>query len=104
MLRRETIEGFCEPLGQRHREDKDRSMRSALKAIIVVGVLAALVVGGYVLYKRRSTAPAMTLRTAAVERGDLLVTIGATGTVEPEEVIDVGAQVAGQINYFGKDR
>jgi len=36
-------------------------------------------------------------RTAAVERGNLIVTISATGTVEPEEVIDVGAQVAGQI-------
>jgi len=26
------------------------------------------------------------------------------GTVEPEELIDVGAQVAGQINSFGKDK
>ena len=32
-----------------------------------------------------------------------MTTIGATGTVEPEEVIDVGAQVAGQILTFGKD-
>jgi HlyD family secretion protein len=38
-----------------------------------------------------------------VKRGDLLVSISATGTVEPEEVIDVGAQVAGQILSFGKD-
>jgi HlyD family secretion protein len=29
--------------------------------------------------------------------------ISATGTVEPEEVVDVGAQVAGQILYFGAD-
>ena len=28
---------------------------------------------------------------------------GATGTIEPEEVVDVGAQVAGLIDYFGKD-
>jgi HlyD family secretion protein len=38
-----------------------------------------------------------------VKRGDLLVSISATGTVEPEEVIDVGAQIAGQIVSFGKD-
>ena len=31
------------------------------------------------------------------------MTIGATGTLEPEEVVDVGAQVAGQILEFGKD-
>jgi HlyD family secretion protein len=38
-----------------------------------------------------------------VARGDLLISIDATGTLEPEEVIDVGAQVAGQILSFGKD-
>jgi HlyD family secretion protein len=42
--------------------------------------------------------------TAEVKRGSLLITIGATGTVEPEEVIDVGAQVAGIVYYFGKDK
>jgi HlyD family secretion protein len=39
-----------------------------------------------------------------VQRRDLLATISATGTVEPEEVVDVGAQVAGQIIAFGKDK
>lgn len=43
-------------------------------------------------------------RTAPVTRGDLSATISATGTVEPEEVVDVGAQVAGRIVAFGKDR
>ncbi len=42
-------------------------------------------------------------RTAAVERGDLRSTINATGTLEPEEVVDVGAQVAGRIESFGSD-
>src|SRR5262249_27415215 len=32
-----------------------------------------------------------------------LATINATGTIEPEEVIDIGAQVAGQIISFGDD-
>lgn len=38
-----------------------------------------------------------------MKRGDLTVSIIATGTVEPEEVVDVGAQVAGQIVSFGED-
>jgi HlyD family secretion protein len=38
-----------------------------------------------------------------VKKGDLLATISATGTLEPEEVVDVGAQVQGQILEFGKD-
>ena len=45
-----------------------------------------------------------TFRTAAVKRGDLVASISATGTVEPEEVVDVGAQVAGLIRAFGKDK
>ena len=43
-------------------------------------------------------------RTADISRGNLFVAISATGTVEPEEVIDVGAQIAGQILAFGKDK
>ncbi|MGO9566156.1 MAG: efflux RND transporter periplasmic adaptor subunit [Desulfomonilaceae bacterium] len=42
-------------------------------------------------------------RTVPVKQGDLLSTITATGVVEPEEVVDVGAQVAGRIVAFGKD-
>jgi HlyD family secretion protein len=38
-----------------------------------------------------------------LSRGDIHVTINATGTLEPEEVIDVGAQIAGQIIAFGRD-
>ena len=43
-------------------------------------------------------------RTAVVKRGDLVVTISATGTIEPVEVVDVGAQVAGRIISFGIDK
>jgi HlyD family secretion protein len=41
--------------------------------------------------------------TVPVKRGDLIATISATGTVEPEEVVDVGAQVAGKVVSFGQD-
>jgi HlyD family secretion protein len=43
-------------------------------------------------------------KTVPVERGSLEATISATGTLEPEEVVDVGAQVQGSITGFGKDR
>jgi HlyD family secretion protein len=42
-------------------------------------------------------------RTTAVRRGDLQATVNATGTIEPEEVVDVGAQIAGEIQSFGPD-
>src|SRR5258707_13120749 len=69
--------------------------------------IVLLIVGGgaYALfhwYQQSNAAPASSFRTVAVKRGDVLATIGATGTLEPEEIVDVGAQVAGQIKTLGK--
>src|SRR5262249_32645175 len=54
-------------------------------------------------YYHANSNPLPNFRTAPVERGYLRASIGATGTVTPEEVIDVGAQVAGRIDHFGVD-
>jgi HlyD family secretion protein len=71
-----------------------------------IGAILALVLlgaGGAYWYYRTASNAGGSFRTAPVERGNLLATISATGTIEPEEVIDVGAQVAGQIKEFGTD-
>ncbi len=69
-------------------------------------LLAAVLLAAYALVSYLSSGKARSagFRTAAVQRGDLHATISATGTVEPEEVIDVGAQVAGRILAFGEDK
>jgi HlyD family secretion protein len=41
--------------------------------------------------------------TLPVARDDLLIAISATGTVEPVEIVDVGAQIIGSIMSFGPD-
>ncbi len=74
-----------------------------MKKVLVPLILAALILGVGWTYWRRDTPATTVFQTAEVQRGDLVVSISATGTVEPEEVIDVGAQVAGQILSFGKD-
>ncbi len=74
-----------------------------MKKILAFILLAGLLVGGGAGYWRRGSTTAVSFRTEPVRRGDMVVCISATGTVEPEEVIDVGAQVAGQILSFGKD-
>ncbi len=79
-------------------------MKRLLKTTAVGLFLALLVVAGVASYQHRNTGATESFQTTAVKRGDLVETINATGTVEPEEVVDVGAQVAGQINSFGKDR
>jgi HlyD family secretion protein len=43
------------------------------------------------------------LKTEVVKRGDLALIIRATGTIEPEEVVDVNATVAGTVTSFGPD-
>ena len=78
-------------------------MRGVIKGTVAGILVLGLVSAAAAWYLLRGNDPAMAYRTAAVKRGNLLVSISATGTVEPEEVIDVGAQIAGQIMSFGKD-
>ncbi len=68
--------------------------------IAAAAVVVALVFLGYLTL---GDGKATGFRTVQVKRGDVLATISATGTVEPEEVVDIGAQVAGKILSFGKD-
>ncbi|MCK9375945.1 MAG: efflux RND transporter periplasmic adaptor subunit [Syntrophobacterales bacterium] len=73
--------------------------RSLVIGLVAVG--AVLLLTGYLL---RGGSNTTAFRTVPVKKGDLMATISATGTVEPEEVIDIGAQVAGKIVTFGKDK
>ena len=75
-----------------------------LKMPLIAAALVA-VAGGYGAWRWHArNVPEFSLTTAAVKRGDVVATIGATGTIEPLEVVDVGAQVAGRISAFGTDK
>jgi HlyD family secretion protein len=76
-------------------------VKKAILLIVVIGICAAIAGGWW--YFNKGGAKKVTFRTVEVTRGDILSTISATGTVEPEELVDVGAQVAGQVLAFGKD-
>ena len=74
-----------------------------MRLLIVGLLLVALVGGGYFLYTRMSVPAQVALKTSPVTRGDLVTSISATGTIEPEESVDVGAQVSGPIASLGED-
>ncbi|MFO0830795.1 MAG: efflux RND transporter periplasmic adaptor subunit [Phycisphaerales bacterium] len=72
--------------------------------VVTVMVLVVLVVAGYGLwraYGSRSSPAAY--RTGEVKRTDIVSAISATGTLVPEDVVDIGAQVNGMIASFGAD-
>ena len=50
---------------------------------------------------KKSQDAAVRYETAPVARGDVTLTIAASGTIEPEELVDVGSQVSGKIVAFG---
>ncbi len=64
---------------------------------------AAIVGGVGYLYVNEDTQEVAEFRTVKIERGDLIHAITATGTIEPVEVVDVGAQIVGRIKSFGPD-
>jgi HlyD family secretion protein len=76
-------------------------MKTAFAILVLLGVAG----GGAAYYaKHKAVAdPATSLSTVVIKRDDLLSTISATGTLEPEEVVNVGAQVCGLIVGFGDD-
>ena len=66
------------------------------KRTIIILLVAAAAVLALIVYLHQSRGPATGFRTVQVKRGTLQAAISATGTVEPEEVVDIGAQVAGR--------
>ncbi|HXX35364.1 MAG TPA: efflux RND transporter periplasmic adaptor subunit [Thermodesulfobacteriota bacterium] len=70
--------------------------------LVVIGLALIGGVGRWWFRSKRGKDP--TFHTVPVKRGDLVATISATGTLEPEAAVDIGAQVAGVIIAFGKDK
>jgi HlyD family secretion protein len=74
-----------------------------MKKIIVLVILLGVLGGAGYLYWQGQSNSQSTLQFTKVKRGHLVATVGATGTLEPQEVVDVGAQVNGPIIFIGKD-
>lgn len=79
-------------------------MKKFVKLLIFV-VIAAIVAGGIWYWKknRAETAVLYDFREDEAVVSNITRTISASGTVEPEELVNVGAQVTGKVMSFGKD-
>ncbi len=77
-----------------------------IKKLLVVFVVIAVAAAGFFYYYQKREADKNKLpeyRVELVKRGNIVESISATGTLEPEELVDVGAQVGGMVAEFGKD-
>ncbi len=71
----------------------------------IIGIVIALAIAGLATWYfwDDGLASRPTFRTLPVTRGDLFVGVTAAGSVEPQEVIDVGAQIVASVKSFGPD-
>lgn len=76
-----------------------------MNAIIKWGIGAAVcggAVAGWYYYSDSGEAE-VAFRTVSAVQGDFVLKVQSTGTLEPQELVDVGAQVTGEILEFGTD-
>ncbi|HZZ26380.1 MAG TPA: efflux RND transporter periplasmic adaptor subunit [Pirellulales bacterium] len=80
------------------------STHTTMRIIASILVLVGLIAGGAAIYSKFiGSEPTANFRTAEITRGNLIITVNATGTLEPEEVVDVGAQIVGPVLTLGDD-
>lgn len=79
-------------------------MARFLRWVFIVAAVGAAVIYGVSRGKADDANARPELSAAPLKVGSLTSTINATGTIEPEDLINVGAQVAGRIVEFGRDK
>lgn len=80
-------------------DSRTRRGRRLLTLFVVLFLVVAAGAGGYYLLSRSQATPggAEQARFAPVQRGDIEDLVTATGTLQPRDYVDVGAQVSGQL-------
>jgi HlyD family secretion protein len=74
-------------------------MKRAITVVVLLAVVGAGVGAWY--YQRGGTE--IQVNTAPLTRGDLVDTVGATGTLQAMTTVQVGSQVSGNISWLGAD-
>ncbi len=64
----------------------------------VAAAAVAVAIGGYFALKAGQAPPAPRYATAAVRRGDLTISVSATGVLEPVNQVDLGSELSGTVD------
>ena len=74
----------------------------SIRSLLVFVVLAAAV-GGIYFWQRQGGQPQDRYKTQPVDRGDIVQTISANGTLSPVVLVNVGTQVSGTVKSLNAD-
>lgn len=101
ILDRPSLNGHAGPRIERFRLDPRRAPRR-WRIMAAAALAVALVLSGVLVLRARSAA-APAYVTATVAQADLARSVSATGTVNPQNTINVGTQVSGTISEVDVD-
>jgi HlyD family secretion protein len=73
------------------------------RKLLLLLLILALTAGGYAAWKSNQPAPGAEYRTVAVDRGDIVKTVSANGTLNPVVLVNVGTQVSGTVQKLYAD-
>jgi HlyD family secretion protein len=74
-----------------------------MKRAIIVLVLLAVVGAGVGAWWMRRGGGEVQINTATISRGEIIDTVGSTGTLQAVTTVQVGSQVSGNISWLGAD-
>src|SRR5215467_7882880 len=72
------------------------------RAIIILVIIAAVGAGAGAYYMRRNSGEVQ-VNTLPITRGEIIDTVGSTGTLQAVTTVQVGSQVSGNISWLGAD-
>src|SRR5580765_3123098 len=72
------------------------------RAIIILLIVAAVGAGAGAYYMRRNSGEVQ-VNTMPISRGEIIDTVGSTGTLQAVTTVQVGSQVSGNISWLGAD-
>src|SRR5689334_3094852 len=72
------------------------------RAITILVIVAAVGAGAGAYYMRRNGGEVQ-VNTLPITRGEIIDTVGSTGTLQAVTTVQVGSQVSGNISWLGAD-
>jgi HlyD family secretion protein len=78
-------------------------MKKSTKILLITVSAVVVCTAAWLLFFKKEAKSTVQVKTEAVQYGDILTTVTATGTIEPVKTVDVGTQVSGIINKIYVD-